>query len=58
MVRISCITCVNNHQKALHWTPDGRRKRGRPRTIWRGTVERERERVESYENLRFIEDAG
>ena len=28
---------------ALTWTPDGRRKRGRPRETWRRTVERERE---------------
>lgn len=26
---------------ALHWTPDGKRKRGRPRTTWRRTVEGE-----------------
>ena len=26
---------------ALHWTPCGRRKRGRPRTTWRRTVENE-----------------
>ena len=26
---------------ALHWTPDGKRKRGRPRTTWRRTVEAE-----------------
>ena len=26
---------------ALHWTPDGKRKRGRPRTTWRRTVEDE-----------------
>ena len=26
---------------ALHWTPDGKRKRGRPRTTWRRTVENE-----------------
>jgi len=24
---------------ALHWTPEGKRKRGRPRTTWRRTVE-------------------
>ena len=27
---------------ALKWTPDGKRKRGRPRETWRRTVERER----------------
>ena len=26
---------------ALRWTPDGQRKRGRPKETWRGTVERE-----------------
>lgn len=26
---------------ALRWTPDGRRKRGRPKETWRRTVERE-----------------
>ena len=28
---------------ALRWTPEGRRARGRPKTTWRRTVERERE---------------
>ena len=31
-----------NEQRALRWTPDGKRKRGRPKTTWRRTVERER----------------
>ena len=26
---------------AMHWTPDGKRKRGRPKTTWRHTVEQE-----------------
>jgi hypothetical protein len=26
---------------ALHWTPEGKRKRGRPRTSWRRTAESE-----------------
>ena len=26
---------------ALHWTPDGKRKRGRPRVTWRRTVDSE-----------------
>ena len=31
-----------SHTKtALHWTPDGKRKRGRPKTTWRRTVEAE-----------------
>jgi hypothetical protein len=28
---------------ALTWTPEGRRKKGRPKKTWRRTVERERE---------------
>ena len=27
---------------ALTWTPEGKKKRGRPRETWRRTVERER----------------
>ena len=26
---------------AIHWTPDGKRKRGRPKTTWRRTVDQE-----------------
>ena len=34
----------DDHQRiALKWTPDGRRKRGRPKETWRRTVLRERE---------------
>ena len=34
----------DDHQRiALRWTPDGRRKRGRPKETWRRTVERERD---------------
>ena len=33
-------TC--NERIALRWTPDGKRNRGRPKTTWRRTVERER----------------
>ena len=32
----------NNCRIALTWTPEGRRKRGRPKESWRRTVERER----------------
>ena len=33
----------NSHTNiALSWTPEGKRKRGRPKTTWRRTVERER----------------
>ncbi|XP_071510344.1 uncharacterized protein [Diadema antillarum] len=31
----------NITKTALHWTPEGRRKRGRPKNTWRRTVERE-----------------
>ena len=31
-----------NTRIALTWTPEGRRKRGRPKETWRRTVERER----------------
>ena len=30
---------------AVHWTPEGRRKRGRPKTTWRRTVEAEMKNV-------------
>ena len=30
---------------ALGWTPEGRRARGRPKTTWRRTVEKERNKV-------------
>ena len=31
-----------SHTKtALHWTPEGKRKRGRPKITWRRTVEKE-----------------
>ena len=35
----------NDCRTALTWTPEGRRKRGRPRTTWRRTAEREREKA-------------
>ena len=28
-------------ETALNWRPEGKRKRGRPKTMWRRTVERE-----------------
>ena len=31
----------NNCRVALTWTPEGKRKRGRPKTTWRDTIERE-----------------
>ena len=27
--------------RAVHWTPEGKRSRGRPKTTWRRTVEKE-----------------
>ena len=30
---------------ALGWTPEGRRARGRPKTTWRRTVEKERSKA-------------
>jgi hypothetical protein len=34
----------NNHARvALTWAPEGKRKRGKPRTTWRRTVEQERD---------------
>ena len=33
----------DNQRIALSWTPDGKRKRGRPKETWRRTVVRERE---------------
>ena len=32
---------VANPRVAMCWTPDGKRKRGRPRETWRRSVERE-----------------
>ena len=41
---------VNDCFAALRWTPEGGRARGRPKTTWRRTVERERQsRVEELE---------
>ena len=32
----------DNSKIALHWTPEGRCRRGRPRETWRRTVKKER----------------
>ena len=32
---------VSDTTTALNWRPEGKRKRGRPKTTWRRTVERE-----------------
>ena len=40
---------------ALHWTPPGKRKRGRPRTTWRRTVTSELEEIGySWGQAQFI----
>ena len=40
---------------ALHWTPSGKRKRGRPRTTWRRTVTSELEEMGySWGQAQFI----
>ena len=35
----------NNCRVALTWTPEGKRKRRRPKTTWRNTIERERKEL-------------
>ena len=35
----------NNAKVSLTWAPEGKRKKGRPRMIWRRTVEDERRRL-------------
>ena len=35
-------SATDNTRIALTWTPEGRRKRGRPKETWRRTVEKER----------------
>jgi len=35
----------NDYRTALTWTPEVRRKWGRPKTTWRKTAEREREKA-------------
>ena len=35
----------NKTETSLSWTPEGKRKRGRPKTTWWRTVERERATV-------------
>lgn len=47
----------NNSKVALTWTPEGRRKRGRPRNTWRRTVEKERQEL-GWETWRSAELAA
>lgn len=43
----------NDCRTALTWAPEGRRKRGRPRTTWRRTAEREREKQDGRTGVRY-----
>ena len=40
---------------AVGWTPEGRRARGRPKTTWRRTVEKERTKAQWVEELGSIQ---
>ena len=37
---------------AMTWAPEGKRKRGRPKTTWRRTVEKERARLDGDHGTR------
>ena len=40
---------------AMHWTPEGKRKRGRPKITWRRTVEKEiKEMGNTWEGIKFM----
>ena len=41
---------------AMTWAPEGNRRRGRPKTTWRCTVEKERKKAgqESWDEVRTI----
>ena len=40
---------------AMHWTPEGKRKRGRPKITWRLTVEKEiKEMGKTWEGIKFM----
>ena len=41
----------NDSRTALTWTPEGRR--GRPKTTWRRTAERERKKVDGRTGVRY-----
>ena len=43
---------MNDCFTALAWTPEGRRARGRTKTTWRRTVEKERNKAEWTEELK------
>ena len=43
---------------AMHWTPEGKRKRGRPKITWRRTVEKEiKEMGKTWEGIKFMAKA-
>ena len=46
----------NNNNIAISWAPEGKRKRGKPETTWRRTVDKERktEGWRSWEKTRMI----
>ena len=40
---------------AMHWTPEGKRKRGRPKITWRRTVEKERKEMgKTWEGIKLM----
>ena len=44
---------------AMHWTPEGKRKRGRPKITWRRTVEKEiKEMGKTWEGIKFMARCG
>ena len=47
---------ANDCFTALGWTPKGRRARGRPKTTWRRTVEKERNKAgwKSWEVVKAV----
>ena len=47
----------NDHVTALTWTPEGNRKRGRPKTTWWCTVEKERSKA-GWQSWREVRTAA
>ena len=40
---------------AMHWTPEGKQKRGRPKITWRRTIEKEiQEMGKTWEGIKFM----
>ena len=44
--------CNDDCNVAMSWAPEGKRKRGRPKTTWRRTVERQEVGWRSWEEVR------